>query len=139
MKTNYNLIFTIIFCLLFFIGRSQNNEWVKVGNEKNTTYYLRSVKSEESHLKKIWVKQVSVNLEARSSSNKVVNLPNGSSLTLFLFDCEERRVKIISQTFYQSNGKVFNSFKWADYEQEWDDIIPDSVGEMLLNKSCELF
>jgi hypothetical protein len=40
---------------------------------------------------------------------------------------------------YNNNGRIVDTYKVEEFDQKWIDVIPDSVGEMLLDKvSCAM-
>ena len=52
------------------------------------------------------------------------------------FDCRNRQSKLDRIIFYSSNGKTVAD---ESFDDEWKDVIPDSVEEEALNKACSLF
>ena len=139
MNTTYKLVITLFTCFAFLIGSSQSNEWISIGKFNDTDYYLRLNKTNYDGTKKVWIKSVSKNLESVSKTGKKVSLPNGYRLMLQEYNCSDRQTRMLSLTDYNSNGDVFSSHKFESYEIEWVDVLPDSVGEILLNKVCKLF
>ena len=56
---------------------------------------------------------------------------------LMQIDCVNRKIKDISVIFYDKKGKVIYSSPKSE-SGEWNDILPDTVGEKLINiVSCE--
>ena len=56
---------------------------------------------------------------------------------LMQIDCANRKIKDISVIFYDKKGKVIYSSPKSE-SGEWNDILPDTVGEKLINiVSCE--
>ena len=66
-------------------------------------------------------------------------LLNGYAVALFEYNCDTKQSNLLSKTYYNSKGTPVNNYKVAYYDEVWTDVIPDSVGEELLNKACELF
>jgi hypothetical protein len=40
---------------------------------------------------------------------------------------------------YSNKNVLIDSHNVESYNQVWEDVIPDTIGEMLLDKACELF
>lgn len=64
---------------------------------------------------------------------------NAKELQLVIADCNDKKIKIITTTVYNAQGTVIDNYTYEEYEQEWIDIVPDSMGESMLDKICELF
>lgn len=58
--------------------------------------------------------------------------------TLYVFDCSKKRMKIIQRVTYDFDGKLLKSVTLDDYEQQWTNTVPETVGEELSRKACEL-
>jgi hypothetical protein len=130
-------IFILIFLLFNGIAFSQN--WIYVGSATNgNKYYLRSNNTSETGYKKVWSKTVGKSFQYKKNG-KTHTLLNGYSIDLHEYDCSGRKVKLLSYVYYNSKGTPVHSVTLQSYETEWWDVIPDSIGEMLLNKVCELF
>jgi hypothetical protein len=130
---------TIIFLsILFFSKNSFPQDWIYVGSSVNgDKYYVRN-SAINNYSKKIWSKQVSKSMTYKKAG-KTYTLVNGYCVDLKEYDCSGRQSKLISFAYYDSKGNVVFSMQFQDYESEWHDVYPDSVGEMLLDKVCELF
>ena len=61
------------------------------------------------------------------------------SLKLEEYDCFGKQLRLISIAHYNSRVVAVSNVQFQNYETEWSDVLPDSVGEMLLEKVCELF
>jgi hypothetical protein len=71
--------------------------------------------------------------------NKTYTLIDGYCLQLKEYDCSSRQYKFVSVAYYNSKGVPVSSHNYNDFLTEWEDVVPESVGEMLLDKACELF
>lgn len=72
-------------------------------------------------------------------NGKANTLLNGFEVDLAEYDCSEKRNRLLSYVFYNSKGSVVSDYEFEDYETKWNTVVPESIGEMLLNKVCELF
>jgi hypothetical protein len=131
---------TFILLSVFLISNSSfSQNWVYVGSSvSGDKYYLRDSNTNESGYKKVWSKQVSKRMTYKKG-NKTYTLINGYCLDLKEYDCTGKQLKLVSFAYYNSKGIVVYSYQFQSYETDWNDVLPDSVGEMLLDKVCELF
>ena len=124
---------------VFFAQTGYSQDWIYVGKSKaGDTYYLRNSVVSETGYKKVWSKQTA-KVMTYTKNGKKYKLINGYCVDLKEYDCDGRQIKLISWAYYNSSGNVVYSVKLEDYLAEWRDVYPDSVGEMLLEKVCELF
>ena len=135
----------ILFISILFIGNSSfAQDWTFVGADRDgNKWYVKSsyVSKDEftnNDIFKIWTKK-EVLKETIKKNGKTLTYSNAKELQLIFADCTERRIKFVSSIVYSAQGKVLNNWSLEDYEQEWKDVIPDSMGEAMLNKICELF
>jgi hypothetical protein len=54
------------------------------------------------------------------------------SLSLYEFDCSKNKIRCTQSLDYNEDGGVINSFNLGS-NVEWDDVIPNSIGEGLFN------
>lgn len=131
----------IILISILFIGqKSVCQDWVSVGTDtEGTKYYTKSTYvSKDGENIKIWTKQ-ELKKTTIKKNGKTLTYLNAKELQLLVIDCTEKRIKIISKIVYNSQGNVVDNWTLKDYEQEWVDVVPDSMGEAMLQKICELF
>ena len=133
------LRFLIVLISLVLSNPCLSQDWVYAGaSTKGDKYYVRNSSTEEYEGKKVWTKQVSKTITYKKG-NKTYTLTDGYCLNLRIYDCSGRRFKLVSFAYYNSKGTVVYSYQFPDYLTEWQDVFPDSIGEMLLDKVCELF
>jgi len=87
---------------------------------------------------KIWTKK-DLKKTTVKKNGKVFAYTNAKELQLIYADCANQRIKLVISTVYNSQGKPVDSWTNGPYEQEWIDVVPDSMGDSLLDKICELF
>ena len=73
---------------------------------------------------KVWVKAVS-----RDADN-----PATSSMSLYELKCKANQIRVTQNVEYDKDGKVQTSD--VDYGAKWKDVVPESVGECILNTVC---
>ncbi len=131
----------IILISVLFIGqKSVCQDWVYAGSDaEGTKYYAKSSYVSKDYGKiKIWTKRESKKTTVKKNGKTLTYL-NAKELQLIVVDCSEKKIKSITTIVYNAQGKVVDSYTLSDYEQEWIDIVPDSLGEAMLEKICELF
>ena len=127
----------IFICVLIFFSGDIYAQWIEAGRSTdNSIYYLRK-HSEKYGSTKVWVKEVSKSLAYYTKTGKKAFI-NGYSMTLYDTNCDEKQLALVSLTVYNLSGNVVSTTKLEEYEIDWQDVIPDSVGEMILTKACEL-
>ena len=57
------------------------------------------------------------------------------------FDCSTRSSRFFTAAYYDSHDRLidYNSTQVMGLDPEWDDIIPDSVGEKMLDEICNTY
>jgi hypothetical protein len=107
-------------------------DWIVAHKETNgSIFYIQSVPLEKTYNQiKIWVKEL-----CRSKKVKGILYKNVEIKHLMTFDCNSKQVLIGDNYYYDSNKKIIYTVL-ADYPT-WENIVPESIGEMLLNKVCE--
>jgi hypothetical protein len=96
-------------------------------------FYIRDsyVSKDESEIK-IWVKII---YPTYTFKKRVYN--NAYKLTLCTFDYVNTKMKVTSETNYTAKGNVITPFNTGD--QEWQEIIAESVFEAVYKKVLEVF
>lgn len=87
---------------------------------------------------KIWTKQIIKKVTDQRSKSKGKVYLNAYMLQLMEYDCKNMKLRVISSTAYSANGAVFGSEDFGSFA-DWEDVIPDSVGETMIEKVCELY
>jgi hypothetical protein len=136
---------TVLLAILLIVTLSSfAQDWVYVSSGADETkWYVKSeyVKKGDYDSKdniRIWTKK-ELKKTTIKKSGKNVTYTNVQELQLIVADCSERKIKFVSGTVYDSQGKLIDSWSVPDYSQEWADVVPDSMGEAMLDKICELF
>ena len=100
--------------------------WRKIGRSHNEAFFYNgkdTICDADRKVLKTWIKAIP-------------DSPDGHaySLELFELNCRTYQLRRTSQTKYTSTGDIvdFRSIK----EAEWDDVIPDSIGQTIFNTAC---
>jgi hypothetical protein len=129
----------LILILITFSIQAKSQDWIYVGYGKNgSKYYIRNSSIKEYNNSRVWVKTIANKMQY-VKNGKTYDLINGTSLDLYEFDCSLRQMKLLSYAYYNSKGTLVSSKSLNYYLSDSQDVLPDSIGEMLLNKVCELF
>ena len=141
MKNTIAICLFICFLSLNKIYSQEN--WIEIGksNISDETFYINSTYiSNENSIVKVWIKTITVkeitNSKSKSKSKKKIQT---EKKFLYDFDCANKKLRILYGIFYNASGNVTEKFNPDENEISWEISIPDSLGEYLLNKSCELY
>ncbi|WP_343665205.1 surface-adhesin E family protein [Chryseobacterium mucoviscidosis] len=127
------LLFILLFIPLFSYAQT---EWEYVGNDSdNSEYYVKDYKKRNyTDYIETWLKIV--------RTDKIVKTKKGTikksgivSLEKYKFKCEEKTMALESYADYR-NGILIKSGNGFGVE---NDIVPDSIGESLLDYLCSKF
>ena len=140
MKPNVKVMkHVILFILIIFTIQAKSQDWIYVGNGKNgSKYYIRNSSIKENYNSRVWVKTIANKIQY-NKNGKTYDLINGTSLNHYEFNCSLRQMKLLGYAYYNSKGNVVQSKSYNEYLTDFQDVLPESIGEMLLNKVCELF
>lgn len=139
MKKSLLIAFAIILSSQCF---AQNEEkpkpdWIFLGRNSydKTEYYLKgNYTSNDGSGIKIWVKSVHPSKKVKGITYKNVHV-----LNLYTIDCKDQEMSNDQQIIYSSSNRVLENTETYLLEFSRKTVIPGTVGEMILNKTCELF
>ena len=139
-----------IICLVFFFlfaNQAWAADWIYYDKAAvGDVYYDKSsIKKENKSIISVWNKNI-LSEEGKTKYYLILKgihkAPQNPSMLsyytkLMQIDCVNRKIKDISVIFYNEKGKVVYSSPKSE-SGEWNDILPDTVGEKLINiVSCE--
>lgn len=130
----------IILIMLSFSSIIFSQEWVLVRTTSNgNQFYVRDKPvKKRGNIITIWTKTTGENIKTIKDGNELI-LKNGYFLQLNDYDCENLRSKLLSVVYYDSEGNVVKSIDSKDFLTEWTYIIPETIGETIINKVCEFY
>ncbi|QEU63828.1 hypothetical protein BVG18_17835 (plasmid) [Acinetobacter lwoffii] len=107
-------------------------EWINVGESSGDSFDInyKYLKTKPYGIVETWIRA--------TVTNDIVEDGLGvGDYTMFLynFNCLESSLKVLSYTNYKKSGKNLNSVTNPSYTS-FKPVIPGSVGENLLNSSC---
>jgi len=140
---------SIICLVIFFLFANQAwaANWIYFDTAAvGEVYYGKnSIKKLDKSITLVWNKVI-LSKEAKTKYFTILKgirkAPKNPSMLsyykkLMQIDCANRKIKDISVIFYDEKGKVIYSSSKGE-TGEWNDILPDTVGEKLINiVSCE--
>ena len=139
-----------IICLVFFslfANQAWAADWIYFDKAAvGDVYYGKSsIKKEDKSIISVWNKVI-LSKEGKTKYYLILKgihkAPQNPSMLsyykkLMQIDCVNRKIKEISVIFYNEKGKVVYSSPKSE-SCEWNDILPNTVGEKLINiVSCE--
>jgi hypothetical protein len=137
------LLNILILTLLSITAKAQ--DWIFIDSSVNSdifyvksTYVTKRQDFENNTIIKVWTKR-EAKVATIVKNGKEIKVYNVRILQLKEYNCTQQQTNIISQTVYNSQGKIIDSFQFQDYEQKWNDVVPESIGQAVLDKVCELF
>lgn len=138
---------TLILALALLFGghKSFCQDWIYVSSDikgdkvfVKSTYVSKGGDFGNTDVIKVWTRRES-KVGSIVKNGKEIKVYNVKIMILREYNCSDKTTKLISQTTYNSKGIVIETFKVPDYEQEWTEVVPESIGEAVLDKVCELF
>jgi TonB family protein len=112
-------------------------DWKVISVGDNSNYYIRK-HSENPGDTKVWIKEEGPKVEYTNSGGKKM-LIRGKHIVLWDINCSDKQIALLSSTIYNSAGTVLNNTVIPSYSIEFQDVIPESKGELWLNEACNLF
>lgn len=127
----------IVFALLMigFFSAKANAEWESVGSTNENIYLIdpdkiRTASEYGKSYLKVWVKQVIYNDITKDGFSV-----GDYEIDLWHIDCNALTSGLKSYAEYKKNGNLVNSRQLTYVEMR--DVIPNSVGEGVLEKACQ--
>lgn len=84
------------------------------------------------HIVSVWAKELNPGNWHLINNKKI-----WYAIVKYNADCDNRKLKIMSLTSYDTKGNLLENFDNSTYGN-WDDVIPDTVGEIKYNYFCSL-
>lgn len=125
----------IMLISLLFSHVSQAQEWVSVGTDRqgeDHLIYTKLVNNDDSEGFGAWVKYHTT--DYTTVKGKKVSIRREVK-QLMQIKCSSSEIAIVQTVVYNSKGEVIRSAKsYPDFSA----VIPDSIGELVLNAACNL-
>ena len=139
----YMIIISFIICFLSTNKVYSQESWIVAAKsiDSKGTYYINSTYiSNENQIIKIWIKSIiQKDLWVTKGKSKIKKKVYTENRLLYEFDCENHKTMLLYDVKYNSSGDVISAYNPEEYEKKWEISIPDTIGEILLNKVCELY
>jgi tetratricopeptide (TPR) repeat protein len=121
----------------------KEKEWTYVGvaNDGDRFYVKSSYLTKEEGIVKIWVKSISKSASFYKYGKKF-SYNNVKKMLLYEIDCTELKIRASSSVWYNTSGNVIynNDTGFDEYDEgSWKHVVPESIGEAIYKKVCELF
>lgn len=109
-----------------------SQDWREIAIGNDSKYYYKP-----NNDKTGWIKEVSEKLVYYSANtDKSKKIIDGYQISLYKFDCSEKQIGILQMTTYSKSGNVLKTLKINEYLVEMNYVIPDSIGEGMLDSFC---
>ncbi len=133
------IIVLLVIGFMPFISFAQDDTWIEVtkNKHKNPIYMKSTLTNIDEYGIQVWLKQ---DLPSFKTTKGVV-YKNVHMKTLYSYNCIKIKMQVRSVVMYSSKGEIISSYNRPEYENSFDyeDVVPETVAEALLNKACELF
>ncbi|MFN4111348.1 MAG: surface-adhesin E family protein [Ignavibacteria bacterium] len=141
------LILTFIFLFPLIIFSQEENRWYSFmyDSEEFYSYDTKSIKITGKKIR-VWIKREPlpwckdevINYLKEKASLIEEEKYNSYSHTksYYEIDCSKRCIRTLKIIHYDKNGKAIKSYNFED--TDCDEPIPESIGEEMLEKICEL-
>lgn len=128
-------IVLIIICLIISIP-ALCATWEEIGYKQYVD--VSSITQSNARYYYAWFKELNP-----GDWEKVNNKYHYYTQSYFVFDCDSKKMDVVSSIEYGLNGNILNRFDFvSDYDPKtsssWINIAPDSIGEKKYNLICKL-
>lgn len=146
------LIALLISCFAVSTGAQQpkplidESRWKLFGHTKDHDHFYDSTRMDQRSDKngfRIWTKQVITGPEARARYLKRMSASKDRAWQNYLYtlelidcDCPRRRYRTVKAILCDTEQAVIDTFT-MDEHKPWNDVVPDSIFEILLNAVCK--
>lgn len=121
-----------LFLITLFIGSSLfSQDWEEILKGNESKYYYKPNANQTG-----WIKEVSDKITYYTNKGQTKKIIDGSKIVLYKFDCTNRQIGIIQIITYSKSGNIVNTYKINEHFIEMDYVVPDSIGEGILNSFC---
>jgi len=117
-------------CLLTF-SFSYSQDWQFIFENNTDTFYYKP-NTENT----IWIKMISSKTDYYPKTSTGLKVIDGYIVTLWKFDCENKKAGLVQQNVYSKEDNLLASLKQNQYLTEMKYVIPDSVGEGFFGVFC---
>lgn len=104
-------------------GTLGGSPWRLVATSYDENLYYNRNWSCVSNVIKVWVKST------RNADQ------HATSMSRYELRCNRNQIRIVQAVEYDTDGDVQSSY--VDSRVEWRDVVPDSIGETILNTVCQ--
>ena len=116
---------------LFVFTLSYAQDWKLIFEADDVAYYHKPNTKNTA-----WIKDVSDKTEYEPEDSLETKVIKGYQITLWKFDCDDKKIAPIQINVYSKEGKSLQNVKKDEYETEMFFVIPDSVGEGFFKVFC---
>tara|TARA_R110000850_G_scaffold245318_1_gene370200 strand:+ start:329 stop:712 length:384 start_codon:yes stop_codon:yes gene_type:complete len=123
---------TLVLVLIVFSIKTYSQNWEQILQTEQEEYFYKPNTQNTA-----WIKIVSEQTEFISEKTQKKKIIDGYKMILWKFDCNGKKIGVIQAIIYSTDGKSINSFKQNEILVEMDYVVPETIGEKLLDIFCE--
>lgn len=119
-----------------FSQAKKQTDWIFVTvtmPDLDAVYIKSDFVSKDGNYLKVWVKY---DHKEKKIKGKVYK--NAKSLVLFNINCGTKEIQLLQSITYNSVGKQLESNNYGE-DDSWTVVAPESTGESILSKACNIF
>lgn len=113
------------------------SDWILVTKSKQgDPYFIKSdcIKTEFANIINVWIKEFNKTFTYNGRIYRYAMCK-----TLMSFNCVDRQIQTQSTVAYDYKGNLIMSQEYENYENKYENVVPESIGEDLLKKVIERY
>ena len=126
----------IIFSLLCFNLYSQNWEYNCKDKFGNKYYIKNNIVSNKNGIVRIWTRATITEIHFETKKKTYYDCYR---ILLYEFDCTNDKARVLSATYYSSDGSILGEETADENFASWNYITPDSIEEKMKETVCNLY
>ncbi len=134
----------LIAVLLIFINSDITfaSNWKQIDNglfmdTDSITTYIDKLGFKQTDIRSYWTKELNDNGAYFTNYEKEYNKKISYTMTRALINCKQRKVAPKAVVIYDTEGNFIKKFNFPIYRSSWNNIIPDSRGDLFYNILCK--
>ncbi len=124
----------LVLCLVFPL-MAYSSDWVIISTGSDSVIYgdKQSIRTQGNSVK-LWLKWVYDTPQEVEHTYPVKKYTSTKSLDVY--NCQDRTSTTLQTVRYSEDGSVVDSQIWKDLKSAYSEIVPDTIGESILDYVC---